>query len=437
MKTTNELLHPAQLQAFEKLKRMRVGALYIDRQDGKLRTVAELVKYRLAHHRIDGVLWLCTRRRVDLIQSGILRYAAGEAKYIEVCGIETLSHNLQRFLDMMDRAKNSRLMLVIDNGLLIKNPNALRTQRVIAISGKCLYRLLIGDMPFSGYIGDIYSQWYALDWRILGYSTFYGFSINHIGHGRKPLNTEYIVQAIEPYCAQIQREDVQNTARRRELIWRFQLPERAMDEYRATMDRFIWKAMHSTTGVYRMLQACQHVVSGRRIVNDYPLTTEPMYAVLAENPRICALLDVIGYFPGKRILILCRYVHEKDAVLQILSEKFGKAQINAYAAQKGEFRGRFTVMNIFSDEREDKRLASDVIIYYSNDWNWRKRQEKERQCQNALQGGELTVVSLVAADTVDYRMLRCVWAKDNLIRKMREELARSLHRMENTNAEDL
>lgn len=411
--------------------------MYIDRQDGKLRTAAELVKYRLGHNRIDGVLWLCTRRRASLIQAGILRYAADEAKYIEVCGIETLSHNLQQFLDMMERAEHNRLMLVIDNGLLIKNPAALRTQRVLALSQKCLYKLLIGDLPFSGNIADIFSQWYALDWRILGYSTFYGFSINHIGHKHKALNADYIVKAIEPYCAQIQRENVQETARRRELIWRFQLPPEVMDEYRTTMERFVWKAMYSTTGVYRMLQACQHVISGQRVIQDYPLTTESMYDDPAQNPRMQALLDVIEYFPEKRILILCRHTGESEAVLQVLHEKYGEEQAAAYASLRGEFPGRFMVMNIFTDEREEKRLATDVIIYYSNDWNWRKRQEKERQCQNALQNGELTVVSLVAADTVDYRIMKCVWAKDNLIRKMRNELAQSLHRVENTNAEDL
>ena len=46
------------------------------------------------------------------------------------------------------------------------------------------------------------------------------------------------------------------------------------------------------------------------------------------------------------------------------------------------------------------------------DRNWRKRQEKERQCQGALGGGKLTVVSLLAADTIDLTILRSVWDKD-------------------------
>ena len=52
----DEMLHPAQIDAVEKLKRLKVGALYIDRQEGKFRTVAELIRYRLETDRIDRVI---------------------------------------------------------------------------------------------------------------------------------------------------------------------------------------------------------------------------------------------------------------------------------------------------------------------------------------------------------------------------------------------
>ena len=59
--------------AFEKLKVLKVGALYIERQEGKLRTVLELVRYRMEHGRIDGVLWLCTGRKAGMLREGIER----------------------------------------------------------------------------------------------------------------------------------------------------------------------------------------------------------------------------------------------------------------------------------------------------------------------------------------------------------------------------
>lgn len=431
--TTNEPLYPAQLQALEKLKRLRVGALYIDRQDGKLRTVAELVRYRLGRGRIDGVLWLCTRRRVELICAGIEKYLPDEVKCVEVCGIETLSHNLGRFLEMLKHAEEKRLMLVIDNGLLIKNPEALRTQRIIALSEKCSYRLLVSDVPFSKNAADVFSQWYALDWRILGYRTYYGFAINHVNRKNALINTEYIARAIEPYCAQVLRGEVQQTAGRREFVWKFQLPGAAIAEYRAVMERFMLQATFSNTGVYRLLHACQYVISGMRVIQDYPLVTEPMYADPGDDPRLNALMEVVGCYEESRLLIVCRYVRECETVLTALRRRYGEA----CAARYGDGSARYTVMNIFADEREKLRLAVDVIIYYSNDWDWRKRQEKEQQCQNALCGGTLTVVSLVAADTVDYSILKSVWAKDDLVRRMRDELKNSFQRREKTDAQNI
>ena len=67
-------------------------------------------------------------------------------------------------------------------------------------------------------------------------------------------------------------------------------------------------------------------------------------------------------------------------------------------------------------------------------------QEKEKQCQSALAGGTLTVVSLAAADTIDDRILRCIWSKDNGIQQMRRALmeqASQMSRGKEEHAKDL
>ena len=422
----NELLHPAQIQAVDKLKRLRVGALYIERQEGKLRTVMELLRYRFKTGRIDGVIWICAKRKRDRIAEGVRRYLPDAVACVQIVGVEALSHSLTRFIELMELAGARPTMIVIDNGLLIKNSVTLRTQRVQAISERCAYRLLVSDVPFTKQVSDLFAQWYALDWRILGYRTYWGFCVNHLPAFNRPAHTDYLMRAIEPYCAQILREDVQPTAQRRELVWQFPLPPQRMAEYREVFERFAYKAQYSTTGVYRMLQACQHVVCGRQIVEDYPLRTRPCYEDGRDDPRLCALMETLTHFAAQRVLILCRYSHECETVGRALQRRYGAQEAGRYT--HSDKPPRLTVMNVFADERETARLGADVIIYYSSDWNWRKRQEKERQCQGALCGGTLTVVSLVAADTIDMQILRCIWTKDNLIRRLREELNQSLTR---------
>lgn len=416
------------MRAFEKLKKLRVGALYMERQEGMLRTVLELVSYRLERGRAEGVIWLCTRRRVERLRAGIARHAPEFSERIEVTGIESLSHNLNMFTALMELAGSRRLMLVIDNGLLIKNGGALRTQRVLALSECCHYRLLVSEVPFTRNIADMFTQWYALDWRILGYRTYWAFSINHLdGHGQGK-NTDYLVRAIEPYCAQIRRADVQPEAGREEFVWQFRLPPEAMDEYRRVFDAFVWSATYTSSGVYRMLQACQHVACGRRVVSEYPLTTEPLYARAEDDPRLNALIEVLRRLDGRRAMILCRYSHECATVTSELERRYGAASVCAYPGSTAAERAgaRFVVMNVFADERERESLSAEVMIYFSSDWNWRKRQEKERRCQGGLGGGRLTVVSLVAADTMDIMILSNVWNKDNLISSLRSELAQRL-----------
>lgn len=422
----SEFLHPSQLEAIEKLKQLRVGALYISRQNGKLRTVLSLVRFRLRTQRIHGVIWLCTGRKKDLIQEGVLLHAPGEARQIHIYGTESLSHNLSLFLELMRLSASARMMLVIDNGLLIKNANALRTQRVIALSQQCPYRLLISDVPFSRHMADMFPQWYALDWRILGYRTYWGFSLNHLSGPNGIRNADYLARAIEPYCVQISREDVQPRAGRKEYVWKFPLPPEGMAEYQAVMQRFLHNALYSSSGVYRLLQACHHVACGQRIVQDFPLTTTPLYPDAANDPRMNALLEVIENFPNQHILILCRHGYEFDRVCETLMRKYGPYSVWKYPEQNGmQYRSaRFCVMNVFTEERENARLQADVMIYYSNDWNWQKRAEKEAQCQNALGDGTLTVVSLVAAGTLDIQILRSLWKKERLVSVLRSELWR-------------
>ena len=413
-------LHPSQLQAIEKLKRLKAGALYMERQEGKLQTVVALIRYRLDRGKIDGVIWLCTRRRMGLLEQGILHYAPECREKIRLCGMETLSHHLAAFLELLDWAGNGNCMLVIDNGLLIKNIHALRTRRVIALSQECPYRLLISDVPFARNAADMFAPWYALDWRILGYASYWGFCLNHVDKRGGSRHMDYLARRIEHYCAQVFREDVQRVSGRKEYVWRFRLPSEMMEEYRAVTNRFLWKAAHSPTGVYRLLQACQHAAGGRRILEDFPLKTEPFYADPARDPRLCAMMEVVCQFPQKRFLILCRYSYECQLAVNYLNALLGPGQAALYPGS--EQGARFTVMSSYTDERECARLQADVILYYSSDWNWRKRQEKEKQCQSALDGGEIVVVSLAAADTIDDRILRCVWNKDNGIRAMRREL---------------
>ena len=52
-------LFPYQKEAFEKLKNLKVCALYMEQGTGKTRTALEIVNDKLIKNKINVVLWLC------------------------------------------------------------------------------------------------------------------------------------------------------------------------------------------------------------------------------------------------------------------------------------------------------------------------------------------------------------------------------------------
>lgn len=100
--------------------------------------------------------------------------------------------------------------LIVDESNLVKNHLAKRTQNIIRLAEKCKYKMILNGTPITRTEQDLYAQWYVLDWRILGYKSFWSFSANHLeyddtGRVRKCLNTDYLTEKIGPYSYQIKK----------------------------------------------------------------------------------------------------------------------------------------------------------------------------------------------------------------------------------------
>ena len=406
-------LAPYQMRAVDKLRKLRVGAIYSEVADGNARIALELARLRMESGRIAGVIWLCAYRRRAKVRGEMERFAGKWTESIWVRGIESFSHSALALKELAERAREEPVMLIVDDSTLVKNPNALRTLRTIALSELCPYRLILSEVPFTRDIADLYAQWRVLDWRILGYRTYWSFSVNHIDGNRCGCNVERLVAAIEPYLFQaLLSEMMLEGPNRREYLWRFPLGSEAQQCYRQVIERFLQAAQHTRSGVYRLLHAAQHVVCGRIIEQDFPMQTCPMYETPWRNPRIQALLQVLQHYPHERILILFKYEHERGAIMRVLGEAC--ADLSGRQSPGGR---RLLLQNQLSFSRETHHGAS-VLIYYSQHWDWAKRRDKEET------PAARTVINLVAANTVDEQIVRCVWKKESLVDALRAQIAR-------------
>lgn len=406
----NRQLSNEEEEAFNKLIGLRVGALYADARDSAIRVAAEILNQRMEKGKADGAVWLISSNESALTMNMLEAILKEKSACVSMVTFQSLSHNSNVFFGLLHLARSSRRMLVIDDGLFIKNVNAVCTFRVWMLASGCPYRLLIAGAPFEKDQIDMFSQWYALDARILGYKSYWSFCVNHIRFG-KLVNGEYLSRAIAPYTACVQRENEHKTLRK-EYVWQFRLPEEVLSEYRRVAKRFEKKALYSKAGVYRMLTACHMAASGRRIVRDFPLETAPIYKSIAEDARIKALLEILSKVGDRNVLIVSRFHFELEAVHKALCEICGEETVHMPGDGNEKPRARFYLRGLYLEKRSLPARDIHVIIHFSQSWSLRKRREKE---EAAGIGQNATIINIVAADTIDMMMVKRVWKKERSI----------------------
>lgn len=239
-------LYDYQRAGYEKLRKLKVGALYMEMGTGKTRTALEIIQRRLEKKRIKQVLWLCPCSVKVNLTSDLDKHADGWAGVIKVSGIESLSSSARLYAEHLQYVSQASTMLIVDESDLVKNSRAIRSQRITSIAEQCPYRLILNGTPVSRNEADLYGQWYLLDWRILGYQSFWAFAANHLEYDsrykhkvRQVLNIDYLTEKIAPYSYIVRKDDVLALPQK-EFSWsNFYLTQEQSQHYDKVRDDFL------------------------------------------------------------------------------------------------------------------------------------------------------------------------------------------------------
>jgi len=153
-----------QLNAFEKLKTYKVGALFMEPGTGKTRTAYELVKSVAG---INYILWLTPFQTKENLSQEIDK-CGGFNCDIDIIGIETLSSSDRVYLELTNKVQNLNAFIICDESLKIKNWDAKRTKRIVYLSTLTEYKLILNGTPLSKNILDLWAQLEFLSPKILG-----------------------------------------------------------------------------------------------------------------------------------------------------------------------------------------------------------------------------------------------------------------------------
>lgn len=190
----------SQDEAITKLKRYKVGALFMEPGTGKTRAAYELMK----SVNPDYVLYLAPYQAIhqpnynETVCAEVERCGGINVPH-DFVGIESLSASDRIYLDTYNKLKKARRPFIIcDESLKIKNKKAIRTNRVIDFGKLAEYKLVLNGTPISRNLLDLWSQMEFLSPKILKMdlaefkNTFCEYTVMKKRIGYKTLTREWI-----------------------------------------------------------------------------------------------------------------------------------------------------------------------------------------------------------------------------------------------------
>lgn len=199
-----------QKAAFDKLSKLKVGALFMEMGTGKTKLALDLINSK--KHKIDYVLWICPcSLKVEIAAERDKWYPDLE---LDIVGCESLGSSDRIFLETLGKMAEKKVFVVVDESLKIKNRRAKRTQRILQIGEHAAYRFILNGTPISKNILDIWTQMQFLSPKILGmsFAEFRNTYCEYYTKGqfkgtiRRQVNIPHLISLIEPYIYECKLE---------------------------------------------------------------------------------------------------------------------------------------------------------------------------------------------------------------------------------------
>lgn len=184
------------------------GALFMQERKVKLKITFSILRHILEN--FDFLVWIAPSQYLatdDYVND--IKVEAGDlANRICFFSIENISMNDAKYLKLYDLSDNYRLFCVVDESITIKNAEAGRTRRLLAMKHKFKYRLILTGTPLTQGLIDLYSQFQFLDSTILNmtesqfmnnFLPFYTDEFEVMKRWSTPQNEAKLVKMIRPY----------------------------------------------------------------------------------------------------------------------------------------------------------------------------------------------------------------------------------------------
>jgi hypothetical protein len=335
----------------------------------------------------------------------------------------------------MEFMAGRRVMMVVDESTRIRG-NTKRTRAVQRLGQQAVARRIATGLVAPRDPLDLYNQFAFLDWRILGFRTYWGFRQHHAVlrqasfNGRRVdivvgfRNLPELNRKIGPWSYRVLKEDCLD------LPPKVYMPMRLVDltdeQKRLYADLRHYATAHiegdahvTATNVLAQVVRLQQLLCGF-VVDEQGTTHE-----VPEN-RTAEVLGVLEEYSGSKAIVWAAFDHSVRRLITAIGEAYGPESVAAFwggnAATRREDehrfktdpRCRFMVATPGAGGLGNTWVVADLVIYHSDTYDLELRSQSEDRAHRDGQVRTVRYIDLMAPGTVDERIKHALRAKINL-----------------------
>jgi SNF2 family DNA or RNA helicase len=331
--------------------------------------------------------------------------------------------------------RTHKTIMAVDESTTIKTPTAKRTKAIVALGKNAIYRRILTGSPITKSPLDLYTQCEFLDEDLLGHGSFYSFRNRYaimidrnfggrrvqIVGGYKRLDE--LTNILNVFSYRVLKEDCLDLPEKIYIKREIELTEEQKMAYStmksaalAQLNGKLATAPHVLTQMMRLHQiTCGHLKTDEGDITEL------------KSNRLSELMDVLDEVEGKAI-IWANYIYDIEHIVTELKKKYGDdSVVQYYGAVPSE--QRQTNIEKFQDPKSNYRFfvgnpqtggygitltCANTVIYYSNGYDLEKRLQSEDRAHRIGQKKSVTYVDLIAAKTVDEKIVKALRSKINI-----------------------
>lgn len=393
-----------QAAAFEKLSRLKVGALFMAMGTGKTKVALDLISSKI--HKVDSVIWICPCSLKDEIEAE--RQKWHPELELDIVGCESIGSSDRTYLALLDKVRSGKAFIVVDESLKIKNRNAQRTQRIIGLGENAEYKLILNGTPISKSYCDLWAQMEFLSPKILGmsYSRFYNTYCEYYTRGknkgriRRFVNIPHLIDKISPYVFEAQLDiettkifEAVNYATELEMYERYK--EELFDVY---------------------FDECRDDLN----FNAFAMKLQKYYTENSDRERVISeLIDRIN----DRVIVFVRFVASipADAHRITGAEKAWQRKETIESFRRGEFKVLYITYGCGAFGLNLQFCKN--MIFAEHTWDYAVREQAEARIYRMGQGDRVTYYDMICTDVgLETLIFNCISRKGDMLKTVKEEI---------------